>query len=646
MIKSKFVLYCLIFLFSAFSSNVFAQSIDEIRFKTAFIPHIIDNVVWKGKKSSVLNINYLGFNDDYEKALLELKKSGSVKKYTIEIHKVNSVSQLKKLETDILWIDKQFNESLSSISKKLEGAQLLILTSGCDNKKDLMINFDVLNEKVHIEINKVNLYAKNISVSSDLLIYGGTEVDVAKIYKKAKEDLIKAENSLNSQKEKARQYKSEAKQNETLLKDQQNTIKLQKSNLIEKLNELSTAQKTLLISQKKLKTSSLELTAKLNQIETSKRVLIVQSDELQKKEEQASLLDAKIIKKDFEIANQKTNLLKKESFIKRQNLFLFIAVGLISLFIILLYIIFKQNNLKKKANRDLILVNETIQKQKGKIEESAQELLSNKNLIENKNAKLEQANEMINSGIRYATRIQQGIIPTAKDIQNHLPSSFVFFEPMEQLSGDFYFIEEVENKLIFGVVDCTGHGISGALLSVLGYNIIQELIAKKVTSPAELLTELDNGVYKVLNQRGQNIHDGMDISVTVIDKSTNSLVFSGANLPIYLKNKTANEEGKMFSTFQGTRTSIGGFNMGEKVFEETVINLDSYSHFYLFSDGYKDQLGGEKGKRIGRKRFYDLVAETSKKPIDKQIDVFASFLSKWQPEKDRNDDVTLIGVEL
>ena len=95
---------------------------------------------------------------------------------------------------------------------------------------------------------------------------------------------------------------------------------------------------------------------------------------------------------------------------------MFIAVGLISLFIILLYIIFKQNNLKKKANRDLILVNETIQKQKGKIEESAQELLSNKNLIENKNAKLEQANEMINSGIRYAARIQQGIIPTEREL--------------------------------------------------------------------------------------------------------------------------------------------------------------------------------------------------------------------------------------
>lgn len=646
MIKSKILLYFLIFFSSTFISTVFGQTLEEIRFKTAFIPHIIDNIEWKGKEGNVLNINYLGSNSDFEKALLELKKSGSVKKYTLVINKFTSVGQLKKVDTDILWLDRQYNESLGSISKKLEGVQALILTSGCDNKRDLMINFGILKEKVHLEINKVNLYAKNISISSDLLIYGGTEVDVAKIYKKAKDDLNKAEISIKSQKQKAEKYKLEAKKNEFLLEDQQITIEIQKSNLNEKLKELRSAQKTLVQSQKKLKISSLELTDKLSQIENGENILKVQSYELQKKEEQASLLDAKIKKKDFEIANQKSNILEKESFIKRQNLFLIIAIGLISLFLVLLYIIFKQNNLKKKANRELILVNETIQRQKEKIEHSAQELLSTKNLIENKNAKLEQANEMINSGIRYAMRIQQGIIPTAKDIQKYLPSSFVLFEPMDQLSGDFYFIEEVDNKLIFGVVDCTGHGISGALLSVLGYNIIQELIAKKITSPARLLTELDNGVYKILNQRGQNIHDGMDVSVTVIDKTKNSLVFAGAKLPIYLKHKVANEDGELFSAVKGSRTSIGGFNMENKIFEEKIINLDPYSHFYLFSDGYQDQLGGPKGKRIGRKRFYDFIAETSEKSIGEQFKSFDAFLREWQPKDDRNDDVTIIGVEL
>lgn len=646
MIKSKILLYFLIFFSSTFISTVFGQTLEEIRFKTAFIPHIIDNIEWKGKDGNVLNINYLGSNSDFEKALLELKKSGSVKKYTLVINKFTSVGQLKKVDTDILWLDRQYNESLGSISKKLEGVQALILTSGCDNKRDLMINFGILKEKVHLEINKVNLYAKNISISSDLLIYGGTEVDVAKIYKKAKDDLNKAEISIKSQKQKAEKYKLEAKKNEFLLEDQQITIEIQKSNLNEKLKELSSAQKTLVQSQKKLKISSLELTDKLSQIENGENILKVQSYELQKKEEQASLLDAKIKKKDFEIANQKSNILEKESFIKRQNLFLIIAIGLISLFLVLLYIIFKQNNLKKKANRELILVNETIQRQKEKIEHSAQELLSTKNLIENKNAKLEQANEMINSGIRYAMRIQQGIIPTAKDIQKYLPSSFVLFEPMDQLSGDFYFIEEVDNKLIFGVVDCTGHGISGALLSVLGYNIIQELIAKKITSPARLLTELDNGVYKILNQRGQNIHDGMDVSVTVIDKTKNSLVFAGAKLPIYLKHKVANEDGELFLAVKGSRTSIGGFNMENKIFEEKIINLDPYSHFYLFSDGYQDQLGGPKGKRIGRKRFYDFIAETSEKSIGEQFKSFDAFLKEWQPKDDRNDDVTIIGVEL
>jgi serine phosphatase RsbU (regulator of sigma subunit) len=117
-------------------------------------------------------------------------------------------------------------------------------------------------------------------------------------------------------------------------------------------------------------------------------------------------------------------------------------------------------------------------------------------------------------------------------------------------------------------------------------------------------------------------------------------------LPIYLKNKVANKDGELFSAIKGSRTSIGGFNMENKTFEEKTINLNPYSHFYLFSDGYQDQLGGEKGKRIGRKRFYNFISETSEKSIGEQLESFKSFLNEWQPKEDRNDDITIIGVEL
>jgi len=259
---------------------------------------------------------------------------------------------------------------------------------------------------------------------------------------------------------------------------------------------------------------------------------------------------------------------------------------------------------------------------------------------------LEAQNKKITDSINYAKRIQESILLNDNDVKNILPESFVFFQPRDIVSGDFYWVSKVEEKIIIAAVDCTGHGVPGAFLSLIGNTLLNEIIIdKKNTSPAEILRLLHLGVMKLLHQNFEESKsmDGMELSICAIDKG--ELIYAGALSPIYLVNNDSIE------IIEPDVQSIGGMNYllhkdKEIVFNEKRISITKGSCLYLFTDGYMDQFGGEKNKKFNTSNFKKMLLSVHTKPVNEQKVIIQQTFSDWKGTNKQMDDVLIIGVKL
>jgi serine phosphatase RsbU (regulator of sigma subunit)/tetratricopeptide (TPR) repeat protein len=227
-----------------------------------------------------------------------------------------------------------------------------------------------------------------------------------------------------------------------------------------------------------------------------------------------------------------------------------------------------------------------------------QEIVHQKEIIEEKN-------KHITDSIHYAKRIQDATLPDLSLMNQYLENSFVLFKPKDIVSGDFYWIEKKGDEILFAVVDCTGHGVPGAFLSLIGHNSLNQIVNElNILKPSEILAALNKSVNKTLqnNVEGNHIQDGMDMSICSLNVKTNVLQFAGAYNPLYIVN------GDIIKEIKGDKISIGSnANKLQKEFTNTVVQLDKNDCIYLFSDGFADQFGGPKGKKFKYSRFKDLL---------------------------------------
>ncbi len=271
-----------------------------------------------------------------------------------------------------------------------------------------------------------------------------------------------------------------------------------------------------------------------------------------------------------------------------------------------------------------------------------------------KTQKLEQAynvvkiqNKRISDSINYAQRIQNSIVATEHDIQKYFPQSFMYYKAKDVVSGDFPWLFEKGGNVYIGAVDCTGHGVPGAMLSFIGHFLLNEINShEECLSPNVILDKLHNGVVKTLRQEDEetNSHDGMDIALCKINLETNKLEFSGAHRPLLVY---VNEE---LIEIKGTKKSIGGtqYEKLNRVFENKVINLKKGDAFYFFSDGLVDQMGGnaEKEKKLGSKKIRTLLADSDHSNITNVSEKMVSTFETWMGETPQLDDVLLIGIKV
>ncbi|HEY0029963.1 MAG TPA: two-component regulator propeller domain-containing protein [Bacteroidia bacterium] len=303
---------------------------------------------------------------------------------------------------------------------------------------------------------------------------------------------------------------------------------------------------------------------------------------------------------------------------------------------------------KKLATENKIL--------EGRVEERTAEVLKQKtelqvayNQIEEKNEMVEQKNRDITDSINYAQRIQKAILPLDAEIQKSLPQSFVLFKPRDIVSGDFYWFADLVKKgnatssgSIFACVDCTGHGVPGAFMSMIGNSLLNEIVyEKKIYEPAKILDYLNEGVRLSLkqNQQDNKTHDGMDIALISIDGL--ELNYAGAHRPLLLIRNGKLEE------IVADKFPIGGMpSETERSFTNNKIALMPGDSLYMFTDGFVDQFGGEKGKKFMTRRFKELLLSIQDKTMQEQRMLLDQCIEDWKRNTEQVDDILVIGIKI
>lgn len=327
--------------------------------------------------------------------------------------------------------------------------------------------------------------------------------------------------------------------------------------------------------------------------------------------------DKELLEKDVEINKQFAESSKKKN---QRNIFIAIFLAtLISL--IFIYRGFKQ---KQLVNKQLAEKNQLIAKQTM--------------LVEGQNQK-------ITDSINYAQRIQQAVLPSSEMTKAILPSSFIFFRPRDIVSGDFYWLSEKNDVCILAVADCTGHGVPGAFMSMIGNTLLNEIVnVKNIDNPAEILSELNKDVIQLLGQKNDDItsqDDGMDITILSFNKHNTEIEYAAANhFGYYITN------GKL-EMLKGDIYSIGGLIRKNNVeFKSKKIKLNKGDCLYLFTDGFIDQFGGENNSKFLSEQFTQLLKEICFLPIEVQGEKVATAFESWKENTKQLDDVLVFGIKI
>jgi len=284
------------------------------------------------------------------------------------------------------------------------------------------------------------------------------------------------------------------------------------------------------------------------------------------------------------------------------------------------------------ANRELQDLNANLE---GKVDERTSELIKEKEVVE-------QQHKEIKESINYAKRIQASILPPIKKVKDALADSFIYYEPKDIVSGDFYWFEKSERKSLFAVVDCTGHGVPGAFMSIIGYTQLNEIVSdQRITDPGKILKELDKRVRTALNQRAdndRNSKDGMELGVVTIHHDQNKIEFAGAMRPLFYV-----RDGELH-VVKGDKFSIGGFSQHKKNFTTHSLSIRKGDCFYLFSDGYPDQFGGADGKKFMTKNVGEMLKKIAHLPMSEQGGIVKSTIKDWMKDEDQIDDILMTGL--
>ncbi|MFT7613031.1 MAG: serine phosphatase RsbU (regulator of sigma subunit) [Parvicellaceae bacterium] len=342
--------------------------------------------------------------------------------------------------------------------------------------------------------------------------------------------------------------------------------------------------------------------SKIQQIESTRKI----EAEFQLSEKEQEILIERAEKEKAEAIQLKTD----EENTRLTNQIYYAAIGIV-LLLVLVLIVVRSSMLRKRTN----------------------------NLLSAQKNQIEEKNRDITDSINYAKKIQETMLPSDREMEA-LNDHFIFYRPKDIVSGDFYWISSKLNRTILAVGDCTGHGVPGAFMSTIGHNLLNQIVNdQKTNSPAQALSMINQKIIASFRAKSDGAAlDGMDISLCVFDWKARELEYSGALRPLWLIRE------REIIILKGTKRAIGSLE-GEEFFNQKI-KFQKGDQIYLFSDGYPDQFGGEKGKKLKSSGFKKLLLSMKGKGGSDQKRILTDFIDQWQGKYEQLDDICIIGINL
>jgi len=650
------LLLCFLFL-----STLFATSEEQV--KVVYTYNFMKNIQWPNdEKLDTYNLLVITDNDNLIRMFSNLTQKKRVNNKKIKPTFSSSIHNTGSYQ--VIYLDDKFTKNYLKIFKDDNNKNTLIISNDVNDKKNVMINMFHKDQKINFEINRANILNRNLTISPDMIFLGGSEIDVAEIYRDIQSTLEKKKveyAQLNAQiagiKEDAQKLQQEVKNQNLVLSNNLKELENQKSELEKKDKDIEAKNKDL-----KLKDLDIELKNKDIQVKQSELLDILKFVENKKAEieEQKRLIDInnvkyqknlleiqakeKLLEKLNEDIKQKNSMVKEqENIISTKSSTISYLTGAIGLFLILVVIIivsyFKIKRDKKVIDKQLVTLHLAEQKQK----ELFQELNKAKEEVE-------ENHKHTRDSIEYAALIQHALIPSNDLFRNHFSDYLTIWHPKDIVGGDIYLFEELrdENECLLMVIDCTGHGVPGAFVTMLVKAIERQIISniifsKEEVSPSKILSIFNKTMKYLLKQEDESSisNAGFDGGVVYYNKKDKIIKYSGAQTSLFYV-----EDGNL-KIVKGDRHSIGYKKSNANFeFKEHSIEAKDDMNFYLITDGYVDQNGGEKGFPFGKTRFEGIITNYSRESFADQQEILLNSLAEYQGDEERNDDVTVIGFKI
>ncbi|MBK8805478.1 MAG: SpoIIE family protein phosphatase [Bacteroidales bacterium] len=340
-------------------------------------------------------------------------------------------------------------------------------------------------------------------------------------------------------------------------------------------------------------------------------------------------LEEKITERTKLIAKQKENLLHQRDALITKN-----------------KKILKQQEVLKESNEQVNYQNEELRSQSDMLHEVNQEMMQQNKMIADQAQKLKEKNSLLSRGLNYAKRIQISLFPDENDLKRHIHKSFIFFKPKEKVSGDFLWLRKVANKIIIAEVDCTGHGVPGAFMSMIGNALLNEIVGNKhITDPATIFYHLNEELHSIFKQGDYDIEaqdEGMDLSLCTIDLSAKKVVFASAMQNVFIARPNCDIE-----VVKGDIFSIGGLmsKFKKPIYTNFEFAIEPGMRLIFTSDGYIDQFGGAERGKFGVERFERLLCNNSSNSMEGFKKSVEESFTNWLGDNDQLDDILVVAIE-
>ena len=615
------------------------------KLKAIFIYNFTKYFEWNDiNRSSEFRIGVLGDNKALKQELEKMALAKTVMSMPIKVIQFNSIDDITY--TEMLYVDLAKNPQYR-IDKKTKNTLVI-----SENDKDLnkvMIAFVMDGNRQKFALNEVTINKAGLKVNSELkslaIVISGTDKKADE--KKMQEwssvfdkfsDAIKNNSSeiklskteaaevlatIDANKKSISEKEEKLSIQEKTLWNQESEIKTQQKNLIEQKNKIDEQLISIVSQEQKLKLQEekLELMVLQNKIqeadlEIAKQEVAVQQEKIRKQKESLQLQEQKIT-----LAKSKLGVLNEK--VNSQKTILYLAAFLVLIIAVALFIAYRGNKNKQRANALLSRQKVEIEHQRELVEEKQKEILDS---------------------INYAKRIQYSLLASNKLLIENLPNHFLFFKPKDVVSGDFYWGSKLSNNdFVLVTADSTGHGVPGSIMSMLNISCLNEAInADKLTQPSDILNATRRKIVNYLANDGsaEGGKDGMDCSLVSFDFKNKKLIYAAANNPVWIiRDKT-------FIALAADRMPVGKHDKDSIPFTQHEFELQSGDMVYTLTDGFPDQFGGPKGKKFKYKQLEELLVSVSHESVESQKNKLNEIFENWKGNLEQVDDVCVIGVRV